>query len=277
MRVGELARRSGVSATAIRYYEKLGLLARASRSSSGYREYAKEALDQLALIRRAKELGFSLREVRGLLTHTGGASRAALLKAIGSKLVQLDRERTGLRTREQQLRRLEARVRRDGGSGLAGDLTESLLRTGTEEGAMPTGSSLAHFDRRRLRILNLAAAEAKRYKHSYVGTEHLLLALVGAPDPAIRRLFAAHHVARARIRSGFEKLAPVGTASPSGVTLTPRVMRIIGLAEGFALRDDRKATVGELLLAILIDGEGLAVHLLREAGADPEAIARELR
>jgi DNA-binding transcriptional MerR regulator len=277
MRVGELARRSGVPATAIRYYEKLGLLARASRSSSGYREYPKEALDQLALIRRAKELGFTLREVRGLLARTGGASRAALLKAIGAKLVQLDRERTGLRTRERQLRQLEARVRRDGGKARAQDLTEWLLRTGNEEGAAPTGSSFAHFDRRGLRIVNLAAAEAKRYKHNYVGTEHLLLALVGARDPAIRRLFAAHHVVPARIRSGFKRVAPAGKGDPSGVALTPRVMRIIGLAEGLALRDDRRATVEELLLAMLIHGEGLAIHLLRDAGADPDAITRELR
>jgi MerR family transcriptional regulator, copper efflux regulator len=96
MRVGELAERSGISASTLRYYEKLGLLRRASRNASGYREYTNETLDQLALIRRAKEPGFSLREIRTLLARPRGASRESVLTAVASKLTELEGKKKSL-------------------------------------------------------------------------------------------------------------------------------------------------------------------------------------
>ena len=67
MRIGELGRLVGVPPATIRYYERRGVLARPERTASGYRSYPAEAGLQLRLIRWAKGVGFTLREIRELL------------------------------------------------------------------------------------------------------------------------------------------------------------------------------------------------------------------
>ena len=64
--IGEIARRSGFSASALRYYEDIGLVDPSSRTDAGYRLYDDEALTRLAFIARAKQLGCSLEEVTDL-------------------------------------------------------------------------------------------------------------------------------------------------------------------------------------------------------------------
>jgi MerR family mercuric resistance operon transcriptional regulator len=66
MTIGQLARRVGLRHSAIRYYEGQGILRSPSRSANGYRVYGPEAIILLQFIRRSKELGFSLDEVRQL-------------------------------------------------------------------------------------------------------------------------------------------------------------------------------------------------------------------
>ena len=65
--IGALARHSGFSASALRYYEDVGLLAPTARTDAGYRLYGADALARLALIRRAKELGCTLEEIAAVL------------------------------------------------------------------------------------------------------------------------------------------------------------------------------------------------------------------
>lgn len=67
MKIGEVAKRSGIGIETIRYYEREGLLLEPERRPSGYRQYDASTLDRLAYIVRAKELGFTLAEVRELL------------------------------------------------------------------------------------------------------------------------------------------------------------------------------------------------------------------
>ena len=67
MRIGELSDKAGVSTATVRYYEKRGLLRRPERTASGYRSYPAEAALELRLIRWAKGVGFTLREIRDLL------------------------------------------------------------------------------------------------------------------------------------------------------------------------------------------------------------------
>lgn len=64
MRIGELTRLSGVRPATLRYYERRGLLPRPPRTGAGYRSYTAENAAQLRLIRWAKGLGFTLREIR---------------------------------------------------------------------------------------------------------------------------------------------------------------------------------------------------------------------
>lgn len=72
LQIGDVARRTGVSIDALRYYEKRGLLQRARRSSGGFRLFTLETVERVAFIKQAQELGFSLEEITGLVT-TGGA------------------------------------------------------------------------------------------------------------------------------------------------------------------------------------------------------------
>ncbi len=67
MKIGEVARRSGVGIETIRYYEKERLLREPERRPSGYRQYDGSTIERLDYIRRAKELGFTLAEIRDLL------------------------------------------------------------------------------------------------------------------------------------------------------------------------------------------------------------------
>ncbi len=102
MKIGELARRSGVASTALRYYEKAGLLPEARRSSSGYRTYQPDAVPRLAFIRAAQAVGLSLAEIRDVIgiRETGAAPCAHVLQLI-------DKHRAEVRSRIRELQRLE--------------------------------------------------------------------------------------------------------------------------------------------------------------------------
>ena len=67
-KIGELAKKVGVNIQTIRYYERSHLLEAESRSASGYRYFGEESLKKLNFILKAKGLGFSLKEIRDLLT-----------------------------------------------------------------------------------------------------------------------------------------------------------------------------------------------------------------
>ncbi|MEI2735761.1 MAG: MerR family transcriptional regulator [Rhodoblastus sp.] len=67
MNIGELAKRAGLTASAIRFYERAGLLASVERRPNGYRVYPPEAALKLNLIVAAQKAGFSLDEIRSLL------------------------------------------------------------------------------------------------------------------------------------------------------------------------------------------------------------------
>jgi MerR family transcriptional regulator, copper efflux regulator len=67
MNISEAARRSGLSAKTIRYYEDIELIARATRGENGYRQYDGKAVEELHFLARARDVGFDLHECRQLL------------------------------------------------------------------------------------------------------------------------------------------------------------------------------------------------------------------
>jgi MerR family mercuric resistance operon transcriptional regulator len=67
LQIGELARRTGCNVDTIRYYEKIGILASPVRTEGGFRLYSTDDVRRLSFIRRARELGFPLEEVRAML------------------------------------------------------------------------------------------------------------------------------------------------------------------------------------------------------------------
>lgn len=74
--IGVLSERSGVNIETIRYYERVGLLPKPARSGGGYRLYQSGDSDRLSFIRRARDLGFSLDEIRRLLDLADQKSRS---------------------------------------------------------------------------------------------------------------------------------------------------------------------------------------------------------
>lgn len=112
--IGQLADSVGVGVETIRYYERRGLLDPPPRTASGYRQYAEADRWRLDFIRRAKELGFTLTEIRALLA---GPDRrpadvlAAAQRKLASVQAEID-ERVAVQARLRQLVRTCA----DGGS-----------------------------------------------------------------------------------------------------------------------------------------------------------------
>jgi Cu(I)-responsive transcriptional regulator len=103
--IGEAAARSGVSAKMIRYYESIGLLRPAHRSVGNYRIYDDLALQRLRFIGRARELGFSLREIEHLLglwldpSHKSAEVKAVALRHVaelGERIAMLQRLKDAL-------------------------------------------------------------------------------------------------------------------------------------------------------------------------------------
>ena len=105
MSIGQLAQRAGVAIDTVRYYERSGLLAPAARLASGYRRYGSAELKRLRFIRRAKALGFSLEDIRDLLS-LGERSDVASIRAVAARkqaevearIVELQRIHAGLAT-----------------------------------------------------------------------------------------------------------------------------------------------------------------------------------
>jgi MerR family mercuric resistance operon transcriptional regulator len=72
--IGSLSQQSGVNIETIRYYEKIGVMPEPERTAGGYRVYGPEHVKRLHFVRRGRELGFSLDELRGLLLLVDGHS-----------------------------------------------------------------------------------------------------------------------------------------------------------------------------------------------------------
>ena len=68
--IGEVAKESGTSIDTIRYYEKLGLLEKPSRSEGGFRLYSEAEIQKLRFIRKAQGLGFSLKEIKAIMQES---------------------------------------------------------------------------------------------------------------------------------------------------------------------------------------------------------------
>lgn len=77
MNIGQAAKRSGVSAKTIRYYEEIGLIPAAGRTASGYRDYGDAEVETLKFIQKARSLGFSVHDVGDLLTLWRDRDRAS--------------------------------------------------------------------------------------------------------------------------------------------------------------------------------------------------------
>jgi MerR family transcriptional regulator, copper efflux regulator len=106
--IGQLARRAGVGIDTVRYYERSRLLTPAGRLASGYRRYGDVELKRLRFIRRAKALGFTLAEIRGLLALSSERDVAKVRRAAQARLADIERRLEELESMRSGLRRLIA-------------------------------------------------------------------------------------------------------------------------------------------------------------------------
>jgi DNA-binding transcriptional MerR regulator len=114
--IGQAAKSSGVATKTIRYYEEIGVLPVAGRTSSGYRQYDQSDVERLRFISRARALGLPLQRLRILTTVLNGGSKAAfrprLLRLVYEQLAAVQRQIGELELLRQQLERVSDRMRR---------------------------------------------------------------------------------------------------------------------------------------------------------------------
>lgn len=118
--IGQLAKASGVNLQTVRYYERQKLLAPESRTQSGYRVFASETARRIRFIKRAQELGFTLNEIRDLLSMrvTSGSTCSDVRKSAHAKLADIELKMRRLAAMRSSLTRLINSCR---GSGPIGD------------------------------------------------------------------------------------------------------------------------------------------------------------
>jgi Hg(II)-responsive transcriptional regulator len=105
MKIGQVATQAGVNIDTLRYYERRGLLAEPERRPSGYRVYPEETVSLIRFIKRAQDLGFTLKEIEELISLRGGdgkrrsevrALAEAKMQDIDQKLARLQAMRSAL-------------------------------------------------------------------------------------------------------------------------------------------------------------------------------------
>ncbi len=108
LKIGDVARQAELSIDAVRFYEREGLLGRVRRSSAGQRQYDDETVRRLAFVRRATALGFSLAEVKSLLTLRVSARMPCerVRERALAKLTDIDRRIAELQDMRDALARL---------------------------------------------------------------------------------------------------------------------------------------------------------------------------
>ncbi len=105
LRIGEVSKLSGIGIEALRFYERSGILGKPSRTASGYRVYNQDVLDRLAFINKAKTLGFSLDEIRLIITESkaGECPCEEVREIVRERLGKLDEHLRDLRLYRKEL------------------------------------------------------------------------------------------------------------------------------------------------------------------------------
>jgi ATP-dependent Clp protease ATP-binding subunit ClpA len=134
------------------------------------------------------------------------------------------------------------------------------------------------FTPRARQVVVLAEDEARRLKHNYIGTEHLLLGLIREEEGIAARVLESLDVTVEEVRSQVSRIVGHGDELASGpIPFTPRVQKILDLAlrEALSLGHNYIGTE-HLLLGLASEGEGVAIRILLDFDADPRKIRDEI-
>ncbi|HEX6548273.1 MAG TPA: Clp protease N-terminal domain-containing protein [Candidatus Dormibacteraeota bacterium] len=127
-------------------------------------------------------------------------------------------------------------------------------------------------------MLILAQEEAERAHHHWIGTEHVLLAIAQLEEGTGCRVLRELEVDPADVRQGVEAvLEPRKPGIPQRIIPTARVKKVIEIAfaESNRLRH-RYVGTGEVLLALVSEGEGVAAHVLKDLGVERAALEQKV-
>ncbi len=129
MRIGELAKKSGASVQALRFYERSGLLPKPGRTDAGYRIYAAADLRRVELIRQAKRLGFSLDEIKRILRlrQQGSCPCEEVIGTLEKHLRETDEQIRDLQRFRKEIARTLEDWKSSGGDGIPGDVICGLI------------------------------------------------------------------------------------------------------------------------------------------------------
>lgn len=108
--IGQVARRAGVGVETVRFYEREGLLEEPPRRASGYRQYSEQVVKRIHFIKRAQQLGFSLKEITELLLLRvdGQTSCEEVKQHTEAKIAQVERKLLELQRMRQALLQVAA-------------------------------------------------------------------------------------------------------------------------------------------------------------------------
>lgn len=140
-------------------------------------------------------------------------------------------------------------------------------------------NSLGRFTQRARRVLSLAQEEAERMKHSYIGTEHLLLGLMREEGGVAGRVLRELGLETRRVQEMVERLTGANkTPAPGKIDLSPGTKRVLELAVDEARRmNHHYISTEHLLLGLVRQNEGVAVDVLKKLGISAEQIRRQTR
>jgi len=140
-----------------------------------------------------------------------------------------------------------------------------------------TSSRFEKFSERARRVLSFAQEEARRFNHSYIGTEHILLGLVREPEGAAARVLTNLGVELAKVRSAVEFIIGRGERPVAGeIGLTPRAKKVVELAVDEARRLSHHYIGTEhLLIGLMREGEGVAAGVLESLGITLDKVRAE--
>lgn len=302
--IGEFARRSRMSPRRLRYYHRLGLLTPARIDpGSGYRYYRDDQAATAEAIALLRSLDVPLREVQEVVANQGDADLEHVF----------ERQRQRVLGRLAEAKRLLGSLDNAMGEAEVNDVIETrscsfcgrpadaveVLVQGPKDvficdrcavaaqaavaqakredmGAIHGGLyPLERFTPSARQVLQSAQEEAAERHHAYIGTEHMLLALAKAETGQVAEALSSVGLDYGGIEDNLGSTLPPG-AEGADIIPSARIRRVVGLAIEDADSAGRDAVgTGELLLAILREGKGLAADLLFEHGLDQDG-AKEL-
>jgi DNA-binding transcriptional MerR regulator len=277
MKIGELAKQTGLSIRTLHYYDQIGLLSPTHRTESSYRLYIDRDIIRLQQIISLRQLGFSLEEIRECLDNrtfsllqTIEMHKERLQEQIVLSSKILDRlniiakelQNTNLTSISQLLQIIEA-------------ITMSNLQS-----PIP----FERFTPAAIHALELAQSEAHHLKHDYFGTEQILVGLLAEGNSIAAKLLMSVGVNVEELRSLVKSSVGYGNGSHTEVPITARAKITLELAVFKAQQStDFCVSTEHILLGILKEAnikihpnKGLAIKLLEDLSVDLKYVEQQL-